>query len=152
MEKERDGHQPSDSFVSLSKSPSSQASEGRHGRFDAEASCQGNGNISRCKSSGCQRNPNEKRGQQGAPGAAWGGGTQDSERQQPCLTLCWLPFFSALLHPWEAGSSPRALLEVEAFNSWFEGFGQFKPPRAESLFESLRFECDFLFKQKSSWA
>lgn len=74
MEKERDGHQPSDSFVSLSKSPSSQASEGRHGRFDAEASCLGNGNISRCKSSSCQRNPNEKEGQQGAPGAAWGGG------------------------------------------------------------------------------
>lgn len=56
MGKGRDGRQPSDSFVSLSKSPSSQASEGRHGRFDAEASCQGNGNISHCKSSGCQRN------------------------------------------------------------------------------------------------
>lgn len=72
MGKGRDGRQPSDSFVSLSKSPSSQASEGRHGRFDAEASCQGNGNISHCKSSGCQRNPNEKGDRQGAPRAAGG--------------------------------------------------------------------------------
>lgn len=50
--KERDGCQPLDSFVSLSKSPPSQAPEGRRGRFEAETSCQGNGNISRCKSSG----------------------------------------------------------------------------------------------------
>lgn len=50
--KERDGCQPLDSFVSLSKSPPSRAPEGRRGRFEAETSCQGNGNISRCKSLG----------------------------------------------------------------------------------------------------
>lgn len=50
--KERDGCQPLDSFVSLSKSPPSRAPEGRRGLFEAETSCQGNGNISRCKSSG----------------------------------------------------------------------------------------------------
>lgn len=50
--KERDGCQPLDSFVSLSKSPPSQAPEGRRGCFEAETSCQGNGNISRCKSLG----------------------------------------------------------------------------------------------------
>lgn len=80
------------------------------------------------------------------------GDSQDSKRQEPCLTLYWLPFFTALLHPWEAGSSPRALLEVKAFNSWFEGFGHFKPPRDESILESLIFEFDFLSKQKGSWA
>lgn len=95
-EKERDGHEPSDSFVSLSKSPSSQASEGRHGRFDAEASCQGNGNISRCKSSGCQRNPNEKEGQQGAPGAAWGGGILKTPRDSNLARLSAGSFSSLL--------------------------------------------------------
>lgn len=50
--KERDGCQPLDSFVSLSKSPPSRAPEGRRGGFEAETSCQGNGNISRCKSLG----------------------------------------------------------------------------------------------------
>ena len=50
--KERDGCQPLDSFVSLSKSPPSWAPEGRRGCFEAETSCQGNGNISRCKSWG----------------------------------------------------------------------------------------------------
>lgn len=53
--KERDGCQPLDSFVSLSKSPPSWAPEGRRGGFEAETSCQGNGNISRCKSSGLSK-------------------------------------------------------------------------------------------------
>lgn len=60
MRKGRAGRQPLDSFVSLVKSPSSWAPKGRLRRFEAETSCQGNGNISRCKSSGCQRNPNER--------------------------------------------------------------------------------------------
>lgn len=99
MEKERDGHEPSDSFVSLSKSPSSQASEGRHGALMQRHHVREMETFHVVNPQVVRETLMRKKASKEHPELLGEGDTQDSKRQEPCLTLYWLPFFTALLHP-----------------------------------------------------
>lgn len=145
MGKERDGCQPLDSFVSLVKSPSSRAPEGRRGLFEAETSCQGNGNISRCKSLGCQRDPNERGGWwgAGAPRTAWWEqgkepkGNSGRLEPGPCPLPC-TPFLhcSPVLigsRPGSPGALPAAYRLSPVPLAGFSCIGQVKPLRLSHL-------------------
>lgn len=125
--KERDGRQHGDSFVSLSKSPSSRLQRAGTGALMQRHHVREMETFHVVNPQVVRENLMRKETSVEHPGLLGRGGTGNWDPgTRPGTPYCWHPFFTVLPCPWEVGSSLRAQLTVVEFDNWFKCLGQVK--------------------------